>query len=96
MKKLLALVFLGGCGYLAYTNPDYATHKRAIAAQLPGDIPYSEERELEKPLFGTLDYSNFLVGSATKDTVKLTLVSYGYLGKVKIVDKDWRPSAKQD
>lgn len=94
MKKLIGLILLGGAGYLGYTNPDYATHKQVIAAQLPDQASYSQESEMERPIFGNLDYSNFLIGSATKDTAKLTLVSYGFLGKVKVVDKDWRPAAK--
>lgn len=89
MKKLVLLIIFAAIGYAAYTNPKFSAHKQAIKDQLPDQRYYTEEQEAER--FGDLDYTNFLVASATKDTEKMTLVSYGFLGRVSIVDEDWRP-----
>lgn len=89
MKKLLLLALIAAAGYAAYTNPGFGSHRQAIADQLPGQTYYTEEQEAER--FRDLDYTNFLIGSATKDTEKMSLVSYGFLGRVSIVDENWRP-----
>jgi hypothetical protein len=89
MKKLILLILVAAVGYLAYTNPDFTAHKAAISEQLPGRAMLYAQDEADR--FSTLDYSNFLIASATKDTVKMTMVSYGFLGRVKIADEDWRP-----
>jgi hypothetical protein len=91
MKKLILLILVAAVGYLAYSNPDFDTHKAVIGEQLPGrDMSYARD---EADRFRDLDYSNFLIASATKDSVKMTMVSYGFFGRVKIVDEDWRPKA---
>ncbi|ABA89721.2 hypothetical protein Pcar_2482 [Syntrophotalea carbinolica DSM 2380] len=89
MKKLLMLVIAAAIGYAAYTNPDLDAHQQAISDQLPGGQYYSEEQNLAR--FSDLDYSNFLIASATKDTTKMSMVSYGFLGRVTVVDEDWQP-----
>jgi hypothetical protein len=89
MKKLMLLLLAGAIAYAAYTTPDIYDHRDAISGQQPGQPYYSGEQEEQR--FGGLDYSNFLIASATKDTVKMTMVSYGFLGKVTVVDEDWRP-----
>ncbi|MDK2846739.1 MAG: hypothetical protein PWP34_92 [Desulfuromonadales bacterium] len=89
MKKFILLVMAAAIGYAAYTNPAFIDHQDAISSQLPGQQYYTEEQNAER--FGDLDYSNFLIASATKDTINMTMVSYGFLGRVTVVDEDWRP-----
>ncbi len=91
MKRLVLLILLGACGYLFYTNPDFDAHKSALAEQLP-PRPLFAERTGEDNPFGRLDFSNFLFASTTKDTETLTMVSYGFAGRVKIIDTEWQPS----
>jgi hypothetical protein len=89
VKKLLLLIVIAAMGYAAYTNPDMIDHQDAISSQLPGPQYYSDEQNAER--FKDLDYSNFLVASATKDTVELTMVSDGFFGRVTVVNEDWHP-----
>lgn len=89
MKKLLMLIIAAGIGYAAYTNPDLQAHQSAISDMLQDPQYYTEEQDAER--FGDLDFSNFLIASVTKDTVKMTMVSYGFLGRVSVVDESWLP-----
>jgi len=89
VNKLLLLVIAAGLGYAAHTNPDFSTHQNTISESLQDQQYYTEEQNAER--FGDLDFTNFLVASVTKDTVKMSMVSYGFLGRVSIVDEDWRP-----
>lgn len=89
MKKLLMLIIAAGVGYAAYTTPDFSAHKDAINDMLQDPQYYTEEQDAER--FGDLDFSNFLVASVTKDTIKMTMVSYGFLGRVSVVDESWLP-----
>ncbi|APG25110.1 MULTISPECIES: hypothetical protein [Syntrophotalea] len=94
MNKLILLLLAAGLGYAAYTNPDINDHREAISGQWPEQAFYTDEQQEER--FGDLDYTNFIVGSATKDTVKMTMVSYGFLGRVTVVDEEWQTRPVHD
>ncbi len=84
MKSLIGLILVAAIGYGYYTNPGFDAHRQAIAevCQLP-------EGDAGEEALAQLDYSNFFIASTVKDTVRLTLVSYGLLGRVKVVDPEW-------
>ncbi len=89
MNKLMLLVIAGALGYAAYTNPDFSAHQEAVSRALQDQQYYTEEQNAER--FSDLDFTNFLVASVAKDTVKMTMVSYGFLDRVTVVDEAWRP-----
>lgn len=93
MKKLVMLIIAAGLGYAAYTNPNFSAHQDAISEMLQDPQYYTEEQNTER--FSDLDFSNFLVASVTKDTIKMTMVSYGFLGRVTVVDEAWLPPQVQ-
>jgi len=89
MKSLLGLILIAAIGYGYYTNPGFEAHQQAIIEQCQ-----LQEGEATGQALAQLDYSNFFIASTVKDTTRLTLVSYGLLGRVKVVDPEWPETGK--
>ncbi len=90
MKKLMIFILLAGVGYLFYTNPTREAHLAALTDELV-DRQVIPAGEVNPVIFSDLDYFNFFIGSSLKDTEKMEIISYGYLGRVKIADDEWKP-----
>ena len=90
MKKLIFFILLAGAGYLYYTNPTREAHIEALTEALTARQVIAEGAATPA-MFRDLDYSSFFIGSSLKDTEKMTIVTSGYLGKVKVVDDQWKP-----
>ena len=87
MKKLLFLIVAAGLVYLNYTNPTREDHEALLLAELQALGPVSEEQFAKAAR--NIDYSNFMVASATKTSADSKMISLGYLKKVKLVDDKW-------
>ena len=87
MKKLFLLIIIGGLVYLNYTNPTRETHEELLLAEMEAQGPVTEE-QFEAAL-RNVDYSNFMVCSATKTRQDSKIISFGYLKKVKLVNDRW-------
>ena len=92
-KKLMFLAIIGGAVYLNYTNPTRQDHEVLLLAELRKLGPVSEEQFAQA--VKDIDYSNFMVCSATKTTLDSKMISYGYLKKVKPVNEQWLKQAMQ-
>ena len=86
-KKLFFFAIIGGLGYLNYTNPKREDHEAVILAALQKSGPVSEEQFAAA--LKDVDYSNFMIGSATKTSLDSKMISYGYLKKIKLVNDTW-------
>ena len=93
MKKLLFLIIAGGLVYLNYTNPQRADHEALLLAELRKNGPVSEEQFAS--VMKDVDFSNFMVCSATKTSVDSRIITYGYLKKTKLVNDQWLKQAGQ-
>lgn len=87
MKKLLLLIIAGGLVYLNYTNPTREDHETLLYEEMQALGPISAE-QFEQAV-GEIDFSNFLVCSATKTTLDSRMISLGYLKEVKLVNEQW-------
>lgn len=87
MKKLLFLIIAGGLVYLNYTNPTREDHEALLRAEMQARGPVSEEQFVQT--LKDIDFSNFMVCSATKTSVDSKMISLGYLNKVKLINDQW-------
>ena len=92
MKKwLIILLIAGGIYYLHEKRPTQEMHQQTLYFKATGEMP-SEEilagREWEK-----LHLRDFIIVTTFSDVDQFNLVSYGYLNRVKIVDKEWTAKA---
>lgn len=87
MKKLLFLIIAAGVVYLNYTNPTREDHEALLLVEMQALGPISEE-QFDKAT-QKIDYSNFMIASATKTSADSKLISFGYLHKVKVVNDKW-------
>ena len=87
MKKLLFLIIVGGLVYLNYTNPTREDHEELLLAEMQALGPVSED-QFDQAL-KDVDFSNFMVCSATKTALGSKIITFGYLKKVKLVDNKW-------
>ena len=87
MKKLLFLIIAGGLVYLNYTNPTREDHEELLLAELQALGPVSEEQFAQATK--DIDFSNFMVCSATKTALDNKMITLGYLKKVKLVNAKW-------
>ena len=92
-KKLIFLIIVAGLVYLNYTNPPREGHEALILASLQKNGPVSQEQFAA--LMKDVDYSNFMVCSATKTMEDSKLITYGYLQKTKLVNDEWVKQSTQ-
>ena len=92
-KKLVLFALIASLVYLNHTNPTREDHEELLLAELQQFGPVSEEQ------FATalkeIDYSNFMVCSATKTTLESKMISLGYLRQVKMVNDKWARQTMQ-
>jgi len=87
MKKLLFLIIAGGLFYLNYTNPTREDHEEFLLAEMQALGPVSEEQFAQATK--DIDFSNFMVCSATKTSLDSKMITLGYLKEVKLVNDKW-------
>jgi hypothetical protein len=88
MKKyLIVLIIIAGVCY--YYNPPFENHVQAIIAEAPKDFITTEK--VDDKIHENLDFINLFVASATKDRQRLSIVTFGALQKVFVIDSKWLP-----
>mgnify|MGYP001825755121 CR=1 FL=1 len=92
LKRFVIFIFIVGLVYLNYTTPKIEDHKAFLLSQLEQSYPVPEE--MQERIWKEVDYSNFLVCSFMKTSVGSTMVSYGLLRQVRLVDTEWTDKVK--
>jgi len=83
-----------GLVYLNYTNPQIEDHQAFLLAELQQEYPLPES--MQERLWKKLDYSNFMVCSFMKTREGSTMISSGFLKKVKLIDNEWVDKVKAE
>ena len=92
ISRFIFVVLIAGLGYLVYTTPKVEDHKAFLLAELQQTYPVSEEMQAQ--IWKEVDYSNFFVCSFMKTSVGSTMITYGFLKKVKLIDSEWIDKVK--
>jgi hypothetical protein len=86
MKKyLIILLIVAGICY--YYNPPLENHIESLSILAPEKL--TEGDNFQAKIRENLDFINFYVASATKDRQRLSIVTFGCLGRVFVIDKEW-------
>lgn len=77
--------------YVYQHRPTFEQHVRTIYAEAYG--PGYEDRSdlMDLPEWQKLHFRDFVFVTTTSDTSQLNMISYGYLGRVKLSDDTWGP-----
>lgn len=92
LSRFIFVVLIAAVGYLIYTTPKIEEHKAFLLDELQQTYPISDE--MQEQLWTELDYTNFFVCSFMKTTVGSTMVTSGFLKKVKLIDTQWVDKVK--
>ena len=92
LSRFITVVLIAGLGYLVYTTPKIEDHKAFLLAELQQTYPVSEE--MQAKLWKEVDYSNFFVCSFVKTSVGSTMITSGFMKKVKLIDTEWVDKVK--
>ena len=93
-SRFIIVVLIAGLGYLVYTTPKVEDHKAFLLAELQQTYPVSEEMQAQ--IWKEVDYSNFFVCSFMKTSVGSTMITSGFLKKVKLIDTEWVDKVKTE
>ncbi len=93
LTRIVLFLLAVGLVYLNYTTPKIEDHQAFLLAELQQSYPIPEE--MQERLWRQTDYSNFMVCSFMKTREGSTLISYGFLKKVKLVDTEWVDKVKE-
>ena len=91
-SRIIIFALIAGVVYLNYTTPKVEDHKVFLLEEM--QIGFTPSEEQQERLWKKTDYSNFFVCSFIKDTEKSTLISYGFLKKVKLANDQWLAAAR--
>lgn len=86
MKKYLVILFIIA-GICYYYNPPFENHIELLSSRAPEKL--TEAGNVEAKIQENLDFINLYVASATKDKQRLSVVTFGCLGKIFVIDKEW-------
>lgn len=90
MKKILVIMLIiAPFMYLSYKKPLLDDHKIFIYSVATEEETGGRDDILELSEWDDLELLDWVFLTATQDTEKKTLVSYGILSYRKVVDKDW-------
>jgi len=92
--RIFIFALVVGLVYLNYTNPKIEDHQAFLLAELQQEYPLPEA--MQERLWKKIDYSNFMVCSFMKTREGSTMISSGYLKKVKLVDNEWVDKVKAE
>ena len=93
LTRIVIFLLVVGLVYLNYTNPKIEDHQAFLLAELEQSSPVSEE--LQERIWREVDYSNFFVCSFMKTVEGATMISTGYMKKVKMIDTEWVDKIKE-
>ncbi|RII29009.1 MAG: hypothetical protein CXR31_03835 [Geobacter sp.] len=90
MKALIIILLVAiPLGYAYYNKPLLAAHQEKIYLTATGADAITDEEIYSQPQWDGLEFRDWLIVTATQDKQKQSLVSWGFVGYLKVVDPDW-------
>lgn len=101
MKMLVILLLVvAPLGFAYYKKPLLPDHQERIYLVATGTDALTDREVLSQPQWDGLEFRDWYIATATQDKQKQSLVSWGIVGYVKVMDTDWALKAfdlkKQD
>jgi len=94
MKKwFIMLLLFGPFFYANYKKPPMIKHQQAIYQLAAGTSEAVDEAVYTQPQWDGLEYVDWKFVTATRDKSKQSLVSFGIVDYIKVVDSEWAPKA---
>lgn len=93
LTRIVIFLVIIGLGYLNYTTPKIEQHQAFLLDELTQTYPVPEE--MEERIWREVDYTNFMVCSFMKTREGSTMITYGFLKKIKLVDTEWVDKIKK-
>ncbi len=90
--RIILFAIIAAFGYLSYTNPKFEDHKAFLLTEIQQTYPIPEE--MKERLWKEVDYTNFFVCSFVKTTTGSTMVTTGFMKKIRLVDTEWVDKVK--
>lgn len=92
MKKLLiAVLVLAPFVYAYYHKPPFRQHQERIYLDARQTVATVDEPFYELPEWDGLEFADWFIFTATREKKLYTLVSFGLVDHVFVVDPDWAP-----
>ena len=92
MKKLLiAVLVLAPFVYAYYHKPPFRQHQERIYLDARQTETTVDEAVYELPEWDELEFADWFIFTATREKKLYTLVSFGVIDHVFVVDSDWAP-----
>jgi len=85
MGKIFAIIIVVGLVLVVnFLNPKFEDHKFAISSEI----------SVESENWEDLEYKDYFVVSFTKSFQKKTMVSFGFLNYIQVVNDEWTPQVE--
>jgi hypothetical protein len=92
MKKLLiAVLVFAPFVYAYYHKPPFRQHQEKIYLDAKQSEATVEEPVYDQPEWDGLEFADWFIFTATREKKLYTLVSFGLVDHVFVVDSDWAP-----
>lgn len=94
MKKwLIIALVVAPFVYANYKKPLLIKHQQKIYQAATGSAEAVDETVYAEPQWDGLEFVDWKFVTATRDKSKQSLVSYGIVDYIKVVDSEWAPKA---
>ncbi len=94
MKKLLVAILVAApFVYAYYHKPPFSMHQDKIYRDVAKPGTTIDEAVYSLPAWDELEFKDWFVFTATRDKKLYSLVSFGLVDHVMVVDSDWAPKA---
>lgn len=94
MKKwILIVLVIAPLVYANHKKPQLKNHQQKIYQLASGQAEAVDETVYALPPWAGLEFVDWKFVTATRDKNKQSLVSYGIVDYIKIVDSEWGPKA---
>jgi hypothetical protein len=90
MKKwIFILLVIGSIVYANNKKPSLIKHEQQIYQDAVGPAEVIDEAVYDSPHWEGLEFVDWKIATATRDKSKMSLVSFGIINYILVVDSEW-------